>query len=48
MIYITQHGACPQCRYKYRSNDDEDSPCFSCCHSKPDNFEEERGEENGD
>lgn len=39
MIYTVQHGACPQCKYKFRSRDDE--PCQNCCHEYPDQFEPE-------
>lgn len=41
MIYTTRYGACPSCKYKYRFGDDEDSPCFNCCHNKEDNYEKE-------
>lgn len=42
MIYTTQKGCCPQCKYKYRSDDEE--PCSECCHRYKDNFEEDKQE----
>ena len=47
MIYTTRYGACPTCRFKYMSIDDEESPCFYCCHCRNDNYREEveEGEE---
>lgn len=41
MIYTTRYGACPTCRFKYMSIDDEESPCYGCCHCKTDNYREE-------
>lgn len=42
MIYSTRYGACASCRYRYRSDEDRESPCFYCCHNKTDNYEEDR------
>jgi len=39
MIYIIKHGACPQCKYRFKSSDDE--PCENCCHQYDDHFEKD-------
>ena len=43
MIYTTLKGCCPNCLYRFRSDDEE--PCSECCHRSKDNFQLETSDD---